>query len=202
MAVPFIGIFSTVISFWKAKQEARISFYKAIGEFIARHWRIILPLAIVALVLIKINALVNERDYWKKLYTDLDQTIYTANQVRQAELKAAREQGKKGVVTVIAKHQDDMTKIMRKVRGDEKINTRTINNYRDGLRLAIEREANLRARVSEDDSHRLTGTDSDTALAREQYIKTLEQAGAVCAADYNLCRDYVRNEQSRLGIEN
>lgn len=201
MALPLLSVFSVALSWWKAKQEARLRLWQTIADIFARHWRIILPLAIVALVLIKINALVNERDYWKKLYTDLDQTIYTANQVRQAELKAARDQGKKDVVTVIAKHQDDMTKIMRKVRSDEKINTRTINNYRDGLRLAIEREANLRARVSEDDSHRLTGTDSDTALAREQYIKTLEQAGAVCAADYNLCRDYVRNEQLRLGIE-
>ena len=202
MALPLLSVFSVALNWWKAKQEARLRLWQTIADIFARYWRVILVLAILAIGLIKLNALVNERDYWKKLYSDLDQTIYTANKVRQAELEAAREQGVKDALTVIAKHQDDMTKIMRKAKRDEAVNTRTINDYRDSLRLALDREANLRAGVPEDDTDRLAGTDSDTAIAREQYIKTLEKAGAVCAADYNLCRNYVNNEQLRLGVEN
>lgn len=208
MPLPILGIFSTAISFWKAKQEVTIAATRALADFVVKNWRIILVLAILGLALIKLNALVNERDYWKKLYTDLDHTINVARAERTAELKAARAQGRKDLLNVIAKHQDDMVKIMRKVRSNEAINARTINNYRDGLRLAIERETNLRAGVPENDSDRFAGANSYPAATREhiegleEYIKTLEQAGAVCAADYNLCHDYVKNEQSRLGVEN
>ena len=206
MALPLLSVFSVALNWWKAKQQARIAFFRAITDLFARHWRIILVLAILTLALLKLNALVNERNEWKSLYKDLEQSLNVAKAERAAELKAASEQGKKDLIEVTAKHQSDITRLMRKAKHDEEVNTRTINNYRDGLRLAIQREANLRAGVPEDDSNSIAGTDSDTAATREQgleeYINTLEQAGAVCAADYNLCRDYVKKEQSRLGVEN
>lgn len=209
MAFPLLALIPSVISFWKAKQEARISLFSAIGNFIAAHWRIVLVVLVLAFAWLKLNALINEKEQWKQLYTSLEQTIYKAKAERDDELIAAKAKGKLDVAEVTFKHQSDIAKIIGKVDHEKAIDTRTINNFRDGLRLAIQREAEIRSGLPGDDSGGFAGTDGDTTIAGyekqitelNQYIKNLEDGGAVCAADYNFCRDYVTKEQARIGVE-
>jgi len=118
-------------------------------------------------------------------------------ELREAELKIIRDQGKKDLAEVTKKHKDDISKIMRKAGNEKTISDSAINNYRDGLRLAIERETSLR--LSKDDSDKFARADSNATTPG--YVETLEHAGAVCAADYNLCREHVIKNQSRIGVE-
>lgn len=209
MAFPLLGLVTGAISFWKAKQEMRISFFSAIGNFIATHWRIVLVVLVLAFAWLKLNTLINEAKQWKHLYESLEQTIYTAKAERDDELAAAKAKGKLDVEEATFKHQSDMANIIRKAGHEKSIDTRTINNFRDGLRLAIQRETEIRTGLPGDDSGGLAETDSDTTIAGyekqitglNEYIKNLEDGGAVCAADYNFCRDYVTKEQARIGVE-
>ena len=46
--------------------------------------------------------------------------------------------------------------------------------------------------------------DSDATLLGQvqNELAVCQEAGAVCASDYNFCYGYVKSEQKRLGVEN
>lgn len=202
MAFPLLALIPSVISFWKAKQEARISLFSAIGNFIATHWRILLVLAVLVFSYLKVNALIEEAKRWKGLYESLEQTIYTAKAERDDELAKSRVQGLQDVAQAKLKHKSDISNIIGKAKHEKSITDRDINNFRDGLRLAIQRETEIRSGLPVNDGGGLAGADCNSTIARqEKYIKELEMGGATCAADYNFCHDYVIKEQARIGVE-
>ena len=73
----------------------------------------------------------------------------------------------------------------------------TSDEVRERVRLEVARQQ-LPTGLPENDTNRTASADGNTTLAGR--IKTLEQAGAICAADYNLCHDYVKSEQARFGV--
>jgi len=176
----------------------------------AKHWRVILPILILAYCLYKYNDAVSDKvraqqEYAAHLQADKDALIK-----RDAELKLNAILAQKKTDALVISHQNEIADIKSKGKSNEAklkandvVTTRALNNYRDGLRLAIEREAALR--LSRDDSNRLAGTSSDTAISRpvqeaEAELEVCKEAGAVCAADYNFCYAYVKSEQSIIGV--
>jgi hypothetical protein len=190
-----------------------------IAGFIIDRWRVFLVLAILGACLLYVHSLRSQRDSALEGKTNAEKALsahikndnFLAEQ-RAIENKQKAIQGKLVVNRIKQLHHDDMVAIILsangqidKVKGEanheKQISDRTIGNFRDSVRLALEREASLAARLPKDDGNHASSTDSDTASTGQDYIETLEQAGAICAADYNLCRDYVQSEQERLGIE-
>jgi hypothetical protein len=73
------------------------------------------------------------------------------------------------------------------------------------VRLELESKTIQAARVLEDDADRLASRDSDATIPRpvseiESELAVCQEAGAMCAADYNLCKSYVDIQQSKIGV--
>lgn len=71
------------------------------------------------------------------------------------------------------------------------------------MRLELESKTIQAARVLEDDTNRIASRDSNTALSEpiSKELETCQEAGAICAADYNLCKSYVETQQSIIGVK-
>lgn len=138
---------------------------------------------------------------------------------KQGELVALRAQAKRDKETQDKQHVADIQHIGKQFGRELNDKQATINRYRSDITDSVRKlqALNDRLRQSEDGASRLAGNDSDTAATgqgeesaefyrsafygSQQYIDTLEQAGAICAADYNRCYAYVKSEQGRLGVE-
>lgn len=203
---------TSIFGWYKDKQEAKTALYKivwqalcAIAAFTIKHWQFILPALMLGYCLLKISGLHNALNQANNAKTAIYNT-YIAHlaQDKAAAKKRADEIAAKTAIANIEKqaikntHSAAIAKIMKANDNEKTLTTSRINAYRDGLRLALDRENS--ARLSKNDTDRTASTDSDTTAAR--YIETLEQAGAVCAADYNLCYDYVQSQQRKIGVEN
>lgn len=180
-----------------------------IATFIIDRWRIILPLAILSLTLLHVHSLRNQVSaakadtiVAKKALIDYVEANSQAAKKREAENKLNAILLQKKTDADLAKYKSQLALVISKGKSNEAISNRTITNYRDGLRLAIEREA---ARLLENDTNRLAEGNGNAALPRpihecEAEIMVCKEAGAVCAADYNLCYNYVNNQQSIIGV--
>lgn len=190
---------SLLLFFSKAK-----SVIAGIFNFVLTHWRVFLVLAIVSIGLIKYNAALNRAIDAEKAYSGLTAAIAVERQQREAENKLKAELGKIQVKNITEKHQQELESILRKQKGlknEIAINQRDIANYRDSLRTTI--ESYQSTGLPNDDTYKLTCTDSDTAVFErlQAELSTCKEAGALAANDYNFCKSYVDNEQSRLGVE-
>lgn len=93
---------------------------------------------------------------------------------------------------------------------------KSIDNYRTRLADSLRQQSasNSVSSMPGNDEGQSSNADSHPGIAgqgeeywraayqgQREYIQTLEQAGAVCAADYNACYAYVKINQQRLGVE-
>lgn len=173
--------------------------------FLRNNWQSVAIAIIVGLVSYKIYSIVDERD----------QALATIENMRLEALKQSErvkiltEQGKQATASLQASHIADIKHIGALYGKELQNDKKTIANYRTELanKLREQSESSDR-RMSKDDTDRPAGKDSDGVLvteskdcaAEKDYIRTLEEAGAVCSADYNTCYGYVKQEQNRIGV--
>lgn len=188
-----------------------------------KNWQAIAVAVVIGIIWWRISAIVDERDDAVAALKTTTDLIRDNEIKRQAELEFSRKQGRQNVANLEAKHVDDIQHIAKQfTKGwnhDNAVNRGVIANLRGELadRVREQSAENDRTRVPEDDANRLAGPDSHPGIAgpveesqefyraayhgAQQYIKTLESAGVMCAADYNMCKGYVDSEQARLGVE-
>jgi hypothetical protein len=166
--------------------------------FLIKNIRVILIGLILGASLFKLNALINERDDYKEKYITMQAAFEVAADIRAKEIATLKANALKAQADNQARHEAQINKIISKGKADEKHNTTAINDYRNKLRQAIASQASFR--LPENDTNQPASDNSNTATDRA-YIETLEHAGAVCAADYNYCKDYVDSQQQKIGVE-
>lgn len=170
---------------------------------ISTYWKPLAVIALMVLVYVRVSIIKAERDSALNELKELKASISIATAKKQAENAISSMQGTLKVQSIEAKHKE-----IGKRYGKD------INTVRDNLanRLREQSTTNNTARVSENDTDQTTNENINSDFTRQDeyklmyqgaqvYIQTLEQAGAVCAADYNLCKEYVDSEQQRLGVE-
>lgn len=173
--------------------------------FIRKNWQALAVIAIVGVIFMRIQIIKSERDD----ALDTIEEMQEAALKREAEVKLLTEQGKRAVESLTQSHDEQIAQLLESKANDKK----TISNLRGNLANRLRDKAdNYHSIMPNDDTNQSTSADSDTAtiepekdyrmmyLGAQSYIETLEQAGAIAAADYNLCRDYVIGEQSRIGV--
>lgn len=188
------------------------SFFSGAWSIFAKHWRVILPLLILAYCLHKYNDAVSDKLEAQKVLAEHIKADKDAKTKRDADNLLKSILAQKNTDALVARHQDELSKLILKgkvedetSKANDAISSRAISNYRDALRLAIEREAALR--LSRDDANRSAGTDGHAAIFRsadevEAELQVCKEAGAFAAADYNLCYGYVKSQQSIFGVQN
>lgn len=165
----------------------------ALFEFVIKHWKVFLPLAIVLLGLWKINSLANERD------AAINELAVYEDQVRKATDERELENTKKETEfqTImrmeIDYHQAELNKLRGLFNAEKTKSTalaRTNDDLRNKLRNEIEALAALRLSGGFNRPIGPTegGGNSDTAdsgYGLEAYTSTLELACATTTSDYN-----------------
>ena len=180
---------------------------------IIKYWKAALILVIAAFFLVTYLIIKSERD--SALKTIAEMQLEATKQ--DERVKVLTEQGKRETASLQASHVAAIQHI-RALYGTEITNDKkAISNYRIALAEQLRKQSEGGASiVSNNDANQPARDNSDTAIARQpedsdtdyrvmylgasEYIKTLKQAGAVCAADYNLCKAYVDQEQKRIGV--
>lgn len=186
----------------------------------AINWPALALAAVIALFLAwQLYSITSERDEAITQLTTERHNREIAVAKKEGELVALRAQAKRDKETQDKQHIEDIQHIGQQFGRELNDKQATINRYRSDITDSVRKlqALNDHLRQSEDGASRLTGNDSDTATTgpgeesaefyrsafygSQQYIDTLEQAGAICAADYNRCYAYVKSEQGRLGVE-
>ena len=182
-------------------------------QFIKRYWKQLAIALIIGVFFIREQTLKSERD--SALQTIADMRLEAIK--KNAEVALLKQQGKRDTEALQASHIKDIQHIgslYGKVINDDK---KSISNYRTALADKLRKQSeSIVSGVPKDDANRLAGGDSHgniiaeseesegfyrkAYLGAQYYIETLEQAGAVCAADYNACKAYVDQEQKRIGV--
>lgn len=169
--------------------------------FLRNYWQYIAIAAIIAVVYIRIQIITSERDSALQTIADMQQAALKKN----TEVALLNAQGKQATDALKASHIADIQHIGalygQQIANDQK----SIANYRNQLANKLREQANNRdSGLPNNVTDNATGNDSNSTTSTQDginaYIETLEQAGAVCARDYNLCRDYVISEQKRIGV--
>jgi hypothetical protein len=183
------------------------------------NWSAILLASLVAIIGWQFYSLASERDDAVKELAEVRHALEVAKAEHVGKLAALKAEGERNMQTQKDQHIKDIQHIGqlygKVINNDQK----NINRYRNDTASRVRelQAANDSLRRSQNDEGRLTGNDSNPATTRpgeesiefyqkayagsQQYIETLEQAGAICAADYNRCFAYVKSEQGRLGVE-
>lgn len=182
-------------------------------SLIKPYWKPIALILIVLVVYVRVQVIKSERD--SALKTIAEMQLEATKQ--DERVKISNEQGKRDLASLQASHVADIQHIGalygKEITNDKK----AISNYRIALAEQLRKQSEGGASiVPNNDANQPARDNSDTAIARQpedsdtdyrvmylgasEYIKTLKQAGAVCAADYNLCKAYVDQEQKRIGV--
>lgn len=182
-------------------------------SLIKPYWKPLALILIILVVYVRVQVIKSERD--SALKTIAEMQLEATKQ--DERVKVLTEQGKRETASLQAAHVEDIQHIGA-IYGKEITNDKkAISNYRIALAEQLRKQSEGGASiVSNNDANQPARDNSDTAIARQpedsdtdyrvmylgasEYIKTLKQAGAVCAADYNLCKAYVDQEQKRIGV--
>ncbi|MFD1121818.1 hypothetical protein ACFQ2T_04835 [Methylophilus flavus] len=193
--------------------------FKIIGGFVLKHLPAIILAALIAIIAWQFYSITSERDKAIKDYTELKHALDIAKAENTGKLAELKAEGFRNKADQDKQHIADIqhigTQYGRVINNDKA----TINRYRADIsdKLRQQQAANSGNGMPKDDAGGLAGDDGNPAAIRleeespgfykqaysgaQQYIETLEQAGAVCAVDYNRCYAYAKSEQGRLGVE-
>lgn len=166
------------------------------------YWR---PLAIGAIIAVcwwRLSVIVTERDNalhevaMLKLQASVQAKLAEKNEADGKKQRQEDAAQKTADIQTVAKYYYGMAK-------DEKVNS-------DKLRIDLANSLRSRNNSSasamhKDDAVQSTEGNSNATIAgRDEEcraeVRVLKSAGAVCAADFNECRDYVIGEQGRVGV--
>lgn len=173
--------------------------------FIRNNWQALAIIAIAGVIFMRIDILKSERD--DALATIAE--MRTAALKQAVEVKVSAQAGKQAVQAVIERNKSDIQHIGGLYANEIQKRDATINNYRRELADRLREQSNSSdSSMQTHDANITAGNDSNgvstaesvNCAAEKGYISTLEEAGAVCAADYNMCRAYVVTEQQRIGV--
>lgn len=222
MAFPIlsvIGFIPNLLGYWQKKQEMQLKWYelgysvlKDVTTFIIAHIRIILIGLILAYILL---SYLNAKSVAKQATIEKNQAIKALNDKYNQDIEEAKKRDaenrlntillQKKTDAEIEKYKSQIALIVSKGKSNEAIANRTIHNLRERVRLELESKTIQAARVLENDTNRFASRDSDTAVSRpiseiESELEVCQEAGAICAADYNLCKSYVDIQKSKIGV--
>lgn len=189
------------------------------SKLLQLNWSAIILAALLAIIGWQFYSITSERDEAIIQLSTERHGREIAVAKKEGELVALRAQAKRDKEAQDRQHVADIQHIGQQFGRELNDKQATINRYRSDITDSVRKlqALNDRLRQSEDGASRLAGNDSDAATTgqgeesaefyrsafygSQQYIDTLEQAGAICAADYNRCYAYVKSEQGRLGVE-
>ena len=198
-------IFSGLVSWWAAKQQARTAFIK----FFLENFKWIAPLIALLVFALWIRGIINERDEAIKGLNNYINAIETEVESRQQELERLKAESRREVEAIEAKHIEDVNYIAQAyLKGfdrEKTLDKKTISNLRNQLTDSMRTitEVNRTDGMPEDDTNRFAGVHSDaTIIGRlEKEIEDLRLAGAYAASDYNRCKAYKDEMDRKIGVE-
>lgn len=166
------------------------------------YWQYIALAAIIAVLYIRIQIVESQRDSALQTIADMQQAALKKN----TEVALSNAQGKQAIDALQASHIADIQHIGalygQQINNDQK----SIDNYRTQLANQLRKQSsNSNSRLPNDVTIQSTEGNCDTTTTgrseelREE-VKTLKAAGSLCAADFNMCRDYVLDNQKRIGV--
>lgn len=218
-----LGFIPNLLGYWQKKQEMKLRWFELIFSvlrdvlaFTIAHIRIILIGLILGYCLFiyfkavnKANLATLEKQRAIQALDDKINSDIAEAKKRDAENRLNTILLQKKTDAEIEKYKSALNAIYAKQKGLENeiaINQRDIANWRERVRIEVSKQTIEAPRVLEDDTYRIASRDSDTALSRsiheiEAELIVCKEAGAICAADYNLCKSYVDIQQSKLGVQ-
>lgn len=181
----------------------------AIISFVIKHLPAIILAALIAIIAWQFYSITSERD--ESLNTIANMQL-EANK-KNAQVALLKQQGIRDTKALQASYNEIVAYLLKGNKDDKK----TIVSKRDDLDNRLRKQSeNSAIRLPSDDENRSAGKDGygvvitegeesegfykKAYLGAREYIDTLEQAGAVAAADYNACKSYVDSEQERIGV--
>jgi hypothetical protein len=222
MAFPILsvlGFIPNLLGYWQKKQEMQLrwfelifSIFKDLLAFTIAHIRIILIGLILGYCLLNYLKAVNQA---KTAIKEKDQAVKALDDKINADIAEAKKRDaenrlntillQKKTDAEIEKYKSQIALIISKGKSNEAISNRTINNWRERVRLELESKTIQAARMFENDTDRSARQNSDTTLSRpihevQTELEVCQEAGAIAAADYNLCKSYVDHQQSIIGV--
>lgn len=178
-------------------------------SIIRTYWKALAIALLITICYLRIAYIKAERDSARQTIADMQLEAIKKN----TEVALLKQQGKRDTQALQASYNEIVTYLLKGKSDDKKTNDRLRSALADKLRQQSE---DSDKRVSENDADRPAGGDIHGNIATESeesesfyrkaylgaqyYIETLEQAGALCAADYNACKAYVDQEQKRIGV--
>jgi hypothetical protein len=217
-----LGFIPNLLGYWQKKQEMQLRWFELIFSvikdllaFTIAHIRIILIGLILGYCLFIYFKAVNtaklaiiEKQRAVKALEDKTNADIAEAKKRDAENRLNTILLQKKTDAEIGKYKSALNAIYAKQKGlknEITINERDIANWRERVRLELESKTIQAARVFEDDTNKLASRDSDATILRpvhevEAELESCQEAGAIAAADYNLCKSYVDIQQSKLGV--
>jgi hypothetical protein len=186
--LPFLGLLVKVKAF-----------LVSVVTFIFEHWRVFLPLLIVALILICIHTLRMQRDDARKELADYQAATLAAKEKRAAENQRKDQAAQHARDQQQAAHQAQINILRRQYetehqgrKADQVSAGQRDDLWRERLRLELANAAAARmSSVPEAPGVPAAGggerNAADTGQARERYIDNLEIGCAVTTSDYNAC---------------
>lgn len=174
--------------------------------FIRNNWQALAFIAIAGVIFMRIEILKSERDDALATIAGMQQEALKRN----TEVLVSDTLGKQAVERLENQYKSKINELLEVNSHDQK----TISNLRADLTARLRKQSeSYNNQLPSNVANQSAGNYSDTVHAGQgenfyrqaylgaiDYIHTLEQAGAVCAADYNFCRDYVISEQNRIGV--
>jgi hypothetical protein len=222
MAFPILSVLSFIpnlLGYWQKKQEMQLRWFELIFSiikdllaFTIAHLRVILVLLILGYCLFNYLKALNQA---KTAIKEKEQAVKVLNDKINSDIAEAKKRDaenrlntillQKKTDAEIAKYKSALNVIYAKQKGlknEISINKRDIANWRERVRVELESKTIQAARVFKNDTDRLAIRDSNTALLEpiSKELEVCQEAGAICAADYNLCKSYVDNQQSIIGV--
>lgn len=163
-----------------------------IAAFVFEHWRVLLPLAIVALGLWRINALTEQRDDARHKFAQHLQADQAAQENRRIENTIKYLQAESSKAKLMARHQSIIATLRgqyERLQGDKATADRSLGNFRERVRLDTERIAALGLpSIPQAAGEPAEGRGYRDPAAAGQACATLELACAITTEDYNALR--------------
>lgn len=203
---------------WVAWRTFVLDAVLKISAFTIAHIRIILPVAIILYMAWCVHAAnAHSANIQRQFNNHLAEDAKKAEEARKlrtklfllAEAKAylANVTYQNTQATLLANAKSKLSQEIRSHEDDRNHFNNRVNSYRDGLQIAVSRYASAENQLA---AIQGSGTDSHPTLSgcadqKEsiQYlterVNVCEEAGAMCAADYNYCYGYVHGLISTYG---
>lgn len=186
-----------------------------IWAFLLKHLPAIILSALIGIIGYQFCIITDERDDALRELSELHHAIDIAKAENAGKLAALKAEGISNQAKQKKQHIDDIQHIGNQY-GKVIQNDKDAISYRNAIIDQLRRQQAERGGdgMPKDDAGQFATGDSHADIAgrneeywqhayagAQEYIHVLKEAGAVCAADYNACHQYVRDEQGRLGVE-